>query len=246
MNTLVFDIETGPGPWEEISKFYLPPPALPPWDDGMVKYGNTKDAAKRAEKLAETKTAYEKQLAEESATRDTHKCEWASKAALSALTGRVLAVGIKKDEDWAIIGEDGEPETEILKAWWGIYKKYHLGNGRLIGWNSNGFDVPFLVRRSWANFISVPESVFESHGRYLSKTFLDLMQLWACGGREYEKLDTVARFFGVGGKPDGVDGAHFAALWLSGDQSSRQAAVDYLRNDLDMTWKLAERMGVIL
>ena len=246
MNTLVFDIETGPLPWEQIAPFYTPPPAMAPWDESMVKYGQTKDPAKRAEKLATVKAAYEAELAAEAATRDAHKCEWASRAALSALTGRVLAIGIQKGDDYAVIGEDGEPEKEILKSFWQIYLKYNLGNGRLIGWNSNWFDVPFLVRRSWLNFVSVPESVFDSGGRYLSKTFLDLMQVWGCTSREMFSLDNAAKFFSCGGKPEGIDGGHFAALWLSGDPASRQIAADYLHNDLAMTWKLAERMGVIL
>lgn len=244
MNTLVFDIETGPLPWEQIAPFYQPPPALPPFDESAVRYGQTKDPIKRAEKLATVKADYDQKLAAEASDRDTHKCEWASRAALSPLTGQVLAIGIIKGEKWACIGEDGASEADNLTAWWDIYKRYHTDKGRLVGWNSNGFDVPFMVRRSWVHDIAVPESVFD--GRYLSKTFVDLMQLWGCGSREYEKLDTVAKFFGAGGKPEGVTGAHFAALWNSGDTASRQAAIDYLHNDLLMTWKLAERMRVIL
>lgn len=245
MNMLIFDIETGPLPWEQIAQFYEAPPELPPWEDAMCKMGNLKDEAKRAEKLAAATADYAALMAADSSKRDAHKCHWASRAALSPMTGRVLAIGIQKEERTCVIGIDGETEPEILEIFWSVYKKYHGNGGRLVGWNSNGFDVPFLVRRSWFHGVVVPESVRDKTGRYLSSTFVDLMQLWGCGAREYEKLDTVCRWTGIGGKPDGVDGGHFAALWNSGDEASRMAAIDYLKNDLFLTYKIAERMGVI-
>jgi hypothetical protein len=38
----------------------------------------------------------------------------------------------------------------------------------------------------------------------------------------------------------------FARLWRSGDTTDRATALDYLHHDLDLTWKLAERMGLLL
>jgi hypothetical protein len=84
-------------------------------------------------------------------------------------------------------------------------------------------------------------------GRYWNPILVDLMQVWNAGGREYVKLDVLARFFGIGGKPTGdgaCTGAVFASLWNSGNEESRAAARAYLENDLEMTWKLAERLGV--
>jgi hypothetical protein len=33
MSDLVYDIETGPLPLEQIAQFYVPPIAVPPWSD---------------------------------------------------------------------------------------------------------------------------------------------------------------------------------------------------------------------
>lgn len=245
MNYLAFDIESGPSPWAEIEQFYVAPPAMPPWSDDMCKMGNLKDETKRAEKLAQEKARYEAELAGEKSARDAHKCEWASRAALSPLTGQVLAVGFTRPGMTVILGEDTNDEAVVLKQFWDVFRKYHASGGRLVGWNSNGFDVPFLVRRSWKHGVDVPVEVYDRNPRYLCGTFVDLMQRWAVGQSGYEKLDTAARWLGLGGKPDGVDGGHFAALWRSGDAESRLAAKGYLLNDLEMTWKLGERMGVI-
>ncbi len=248
MATLVFDIETGPLPWEQIQPFYEPPPAVSPWSDDMVKYGQMKDPAKRQEKYDQVKAEYLKRLAAEEQARDAHKCEFASRVALSPLTGRVLAIGFRKGNTVIVLGEDPEDsEAVILEQFWSLYKKYKADNGKMVGWNIYGFDLPFLMKRSWFHNVEVPTSIRNS-GRYFDGAVLvDLMQTWCSGGNDrYEKLDTAARFLGAGGKPDGVDGGRFAALWNSGDAASRQAAVEYLHNDLAMTWKLAERMGVIV
>ncbi|WP_321377000.1 ribonuclease H-like domain-containing protein [Trichococcus shcherbakoviae] len=245
MKYLAFDIETGPLPWEQVASQYSPPAAMLPWDDSMVKYGNAKDPAKRKEKYDQVKAAYEAELAKETQTLEAARLEWYGKAALSPMTGRVLAIGIGNDDAAGIIGTDGETEEEILAAFWEIYKKFHVENtGRLVGFNIKHFDVPFMVRRSWFHGIPVPESLIEK-GRYLSPTFIDLMIEWGVGGMEMVKLDTLAKFFGIGGKPEGVDGGMFSTLWESGNEESRKQAVDYLLNDIDMTWRLAERMGVV-
>jgi hypothetical protein len=109
--SIIFDIETGPRPWAEIEQFYEAPEPMPPFDESMVKYGQLKDPAKRAEKLAEVKTKYQ-----------------------------------------------------------------------------------------------------------------------ALGGN---------------GKPDDCTGATFAKLYLSGDPEDKAKAEAYLRNDLEMTWNAAERMGLL-
>jgi hypothetical protein len=240
-------LETGPLPWDTIKPFYTPPAALPPWDDSMVKYGNTKDPGKRAEKLAETKAAYELQLASEQQAIADHRAEWASKAALSPLTGQVLAIGIRKGNTVAIIGDGGETEPEILEACWNIYRKHSsMGDLQMIGYYSNLFDFPFLVWRSYFHGIRLPESIWDKSGRYPAYCFVDLFDRLPNRGLngESKKLTDICSWLGLGAKPEGVDGGMFAALW-SGNEESKQEAIAYLINDLDMTYKLAERMGVI-
>ena len=227
MSIIVFDIETGPVPQAELKRLYKEPTfeefcssCDPRWKDDTKK-------AKFAEKQSGAWG------------------QFVDRAALSPITGQVLAVGLRSEKGVVVIGDEGESEPDILDAWWCVYANNTKQNRRFVGFNCSGFDIPFLIRRSWFHGISVPQSVFETNGRYLSKNFLDLMVLWACMSREFVPLDTVSRFFGIGGKPDGVDGSHFAKLWLSGKPEDRKAATEYLANDLDMTWKLAERLQVL-
>lgn len=247
MANLIFDIETGPLPWEKIEQYYQPPPALPPWDDAMVKYGNTKDEAKRLEKYNQVKAEYELQLANEQLNAGVHKAKFAADAGLSPITGRILAIGVRREENVGIIGEDGEAEPEILEAFWNLYKKHSAnGEGRFIGYCSNMFDFPFIVWRSYFHGVSVPESAWDKTGRYPAYCFVDLIDRLPKRGfnDESRKLTDICSWLGLGAKPDGVDGGMFAALW-DGNSESRMQAISYLVNDLDLTYKLAERMGVI-
>jgi hypothetical protein len=244
MTDLHYDIETGPRPWAEIAPLYVPPPCLPPWNDAMVKYGQTKDAVKRAEKYAQVKADYEAKLANEQADIDADRVQWASEAALSPVTGVVLAIGIRKGDTVAIIGDSGETEAEILESFWAIYKKYHAA-GRFIGYCSNFFDFPFIVWRSYFHAIPVPASAWDKTGKYPAYCFVDLIDRLPKRGfsEQSRKLTDVCKFLGLGSKPVGTDGGDFARLW-NGDEESRKLAVAYLENDLELTCKLAERMGV--
>ena len=52
-------------------------------------------------------------------------------------------------------------------------------------------------------------------------------------------LDAIAKHLGVGAKNG--NGADFAKLW----QKDRAKAVEYLRNDVQLTAKVAEVLGVL-
>ena len=74
MQTIVFDLETGPLAESELSAL------LPPFDPAEVKTGNLKDPAKIAEKIAEAEA--------------NHRRDFIERAALDPLTGRVVAIGV--------------------------------------------------------------------------------------------------------------------------------------------------------
>jgi len=228
---IVFDIETGPLPLEELRA------SLPPFDESGVKVGNLKDPDKIKAKIEEARVAHEE--------------EFIARAALSPLTGRIICVGYMSTDKQATVidaGEkNGDGEVEILENFWRRYRMCRQEKRMLVGHNIAGFDVPFLVRRSWLFDVEVPASVFE-RGRYLdSLVFADTMSLWQCGTRDaWVKLETLSKAFGGTGKPvdeDGgkVDGSMFADLW----RTDRPKAEAYLRNDLEMTARVAQRMGLL-
>lgn len=131
--------------------------------------------------------------------------EWKDRAALSPITGRVIAIGSFNERSgyWSHI--DADYESELLKCFWGLFRA-HSDNPIICGWNIKGFDIPFLIKRSWANRVHVPSGVTHQYkGRtYLSERFVDLMEVWQLGNHKekYTSLDTACQHLGMQGKID--------------------------------------------
>lgn len=158
--------------------------------------------------------------------------EYVEKAALSPLTGRVLCIGIKDAKGNRGVFEG--PEEALLDEFW---KYFRLNReAQWIGHNTHGFDWPFLIKRSWKLGVGVPSGIRD--GRYYKKNLRDTMEMF-CGGAYGERisLDRLGRFLGVGDK-GGASGAMFAELY----ETDKEAAMDYLYNDLDLTQAVFERM----
>ena len=266
---LVFDIETGSRPDDELravcdpfnpSTVAVPTGDYHSFDESSVKLGNTKDPAKVAEKIEAARQAHEAGRIEFEVAKangpallaDAEKAYWdaiRNRAALSPVTGQVLAIGcysVEKDK-LAILGVDKpEDEVDVINKFWRQFLTCKQQNRSLVGFNSNSFDLPFLVKRSWLLGVDVPSTLFSPDGKYLDRICVDLLARWRCGvwgngdGNSI-KLAGLARFFGVGDKPDGVIGADFARLW----REDRERAKAYLVGDLKMTAACAARMGVV-
>lgn len=161
------------------------------------------------------------------------EAEWIRRAALSALTGEVLAIGVLQDKGYVCLGINGESEKEIIEAFWYIFDNNF---NSFVGFNIRRFDLPFLTRRSFKLGIPVPYTLRE--GRYWSMRMIDLMDQWVMGDyKDSISLDTLAKFLGVGAKTG--TGQAFAGLWLA----SKEAGSDYIRNDLEITRACYERMN---
>ena len=200
-----FDIETGPLPDEIL--------------DEIEPVHSAPKTLKDPEKIRQA-------LSEKART-------WRSKAALSPLTGQVLAVGIRKQgETTFLIG----PEHQILKDLWSIFLATQPAEW--VGHNSNSFDIPFLVRRSWFHSVWIPPKVMGFRGPNYER-FTDTMTSWGCGSYGPEgriSLDNFAKFLGVGAKTG--SGEHFAELF----KVNETEALQYLENDLILTEKIFEKI----
>jgi predicted PolB exonuclease-like 3'-5' exonuclease len=206
---IIFDIETGP---ESPSILSTMMPAFEP-------PANYKDPAKIA------------------AWEDEKRSQWVRDAALSPMTGRILAIGYVtgQDGDSKVMIECDENEAAMIQHFWDYLDATRtMMAPQLVGFNSNSFDLPYLIKRSWKHGIKVPQL---RKGNYWD-TFvaLDIRDIWQLGDRQaVGSLDTVSRFMGLPGKSG--SGADFATML----QKDRDAALAYLRNDVLLTkalWQL--------
>ncbi len=246
----VFDIETGPLDDEALLK-PCPPfvaPAHPgEFDPAAVRYGNTKDADKRAAKLKEEQDKHAAAVKDYDATVGKARDEWFGKfkasAALDATTGRVVAIGMALDVG-IILDCDGDKEAEGLRRFWDYVATWLQMQMPMLGFNIIGFDLPFLVRRSWILGVPVPHGVRQ--GRYWNPLFVDLLDVFRLGSRDFISLNNAAKAFGIEGKVEEVDGvvvsgATFYQLW----RTNRKVAEQYLLADLRVPAELARKMGVV-
>lgn len=216
MKSIIIDIETEPGKFEELA-------GMVPKFEAPVNY---KDPVKIQENI------------------NAQQIKWLEKAALSAITGRVLAVGMivmdfsgqdhTEEELILIKGRDGD-EREILEKTFAVIR-----DNLIVTWNGFRFDVPFLVRRGWATkAVGVPTSRCIK-GVKNDENHVDLMASWCLGvAGEMESLDSVAQCLGVGKKSG--SGKFFSQLY----KDDPEAAIRYLQQDLRLTRDVAFAMGIL-
>lgn len=103
----------------------------------------------------------------------------------------------------------------------------------------NLFDFPFLYRRAW--LLGIPVAMKFRRGRYFSERMIDLHEVWTFGDRSEKTggLDALARSLGIEGKSG--DGARFGELWAS----DPCGGVDYLLDDIHVTYEVAKRFGIV-
>jgi len=210
-NYLAFDIETGPAE-NALSYFFR----------SEVKLGNLKDPNKIEAKLAEAED------------------EFLDKAALSPITGKVLAVGLTDGEVHEVLTYVSEKEiiTETLER----IGSQLMQQRPVVGWNIIKFDFPFLFKRAMMLGVLWPKHIWDLKKGYAHSQIIDLMRYWNMGDwKEMTKMDTVNRFLCGFGKPSGVTGADFARLF-NGTPEEREKAIDYALNDVKILDSLTRKM----
>jgi hypothetical protein len=243
---IYFDIETSPIAYDEL-KASIPEfdetkyPELAPFDEKDVKLGALKDEKKIADKIQQARQKHAESVLEREnklkAAREAHTAKHIDRAALSAVTGRVLMIAVLKDGVGKALYEESDNEAWILGAWWNAATANQRAGHRFIGFNIFHFDLPFLIRRSWKLGVDVPSWV--RSGRYWSESFVDLLDNYQMGNRqEFISLDAFDRYLGGAGKTD--TGAGFWERW----QKDREVAIAYAMNDVAIVERIARRLGV--
>lgn len=159
--------------------------------------------------------------------------------ALSPVFGQIVAAGLLDAGTQEVSIEIG-PECEILERFW----RLAAGYGFFAGFNSLGFDLPWLVLRSSLNGICL--SVRISQARYRApgdSNHLDLyawLTDWRGNRTKHLKLDlaTVARAVGV--EPPTGDSAEVPKLYQAGDEAAIRR---HLEGDLWATLAIWDRLG---
>lgn len=199
-----FDTETAPEP-DEILESMKPEFSAP---------ANYKDPEKIAANIAD------------------QEAKWKERAALSPMSGRIVAFAVAKDDGTAIAEASLDPGDEkgLLENIWDSLTQHTAYTETVLGWNILGFDLPFVLKRSWKLGVKVPRSTLSyNFGRAkFNRRFVDMMDFWTCGSQErFTRLDTALKFFGLDGKVDLGD-----ELFYQTYARDPELAMSYLRRDV--------------
>ena len=165
--------------------------------------------------------------------------EFWDKAALDPVSGEVVSFGFRyKGVNYIMDEFEDLPEIEVAILT-GVERLAQVSNHRQwIGHNIHDFDLPFLVRRFWANGMTMP--LGWRSGNYWNSWFVDTMKMFGLGKwKDTISLDRLARFLGHTTGKEGQTGEKFHELLLA----DREAALKYLGKDLELTQFVYEKMS---
>lgn len=250
---LVFDIETRPDieKCEQVFDFQSELKHPGTFNPDSVKLGNLKDEKKIAEKIEAARQKHEEAIRSYDEDREAEYAkawnQFVSTAALDPCCGRVAAIGFRSDRGYIIRMADlhsdaNESEASMVQEFWELCKSLHKQGRKLVGHNIHEFDLPFLVVRSWALGIDVPPVFMPRNDRYWPDIFVDTRKkflLGRYGKGSKSSLDWVCKTFELPDK-DGQSGADFYRKL----EEDPEAAEEYLKNDIDISYAVAERMGI--
>ena len=157
-----------------------------------------------------------------------------AKGALSALTGRIVCIGMLIDDGQQIteLTLADENETVLLQRFWQEVRPLDV----FIGHNILSFDLPFIRQRSWINGVRPSRRI--DLRKYYTQDVQDTMQIFSVwGATSIPKLDALAVAFDLPRKT--ASGADVAEWWAKRDLG---AIADYCREDVRLTYKVFLRL----
>ena len=238
-NYVAFDIETEALDREWIVSLTKPYKTFAP---ERIKTGDCKTPEAAAAKIDLAKAKHD----QEEQAYFNHAVE---RGALTPETGRVISIGFwgARDKPQLLLPhlfqqtDPDEIERRMLEAFWSRWQGLLDDLGLLLSWNGAGFDLPFLIRRSWILGVPIPRWV--RRGKFYHDSHVDLMQTWVGHvPNQFVKLDLAARVLKVGNKSEQeVSGGQFAVYYRAGGEK-RDLAIKYALKDLELTGRVGEIM----
>ncbi len=156
--------------------------------------------------------------------------------ALDSMKGQVLAIGYALDDgpiECLIQGLDEIfSEPDLLEAFQErLFAE--IKNPLILDWvghNLRTFDLAWIWRRA-LKYRLFPLANLIPRGRY-NKRVVDTLELWAADFKDRVSLDALARFLGLEGKPDGIDGGQVFDFFQAGRLEEIR---EYCRQDVALT-----------
>lgn len=167
----------------------------------------------------------------ETSETEDHKIK---RLSLSALTAKILCIGyaIEPPRDAPAVILHGE-ETQILSDFW----KMTTDIGLFVGHNILDFDLRFIYQRSVINRIKPAREI--PFQRFRSFPVFDTMHEWSKWGRDFVKLDLLAKSLGIPSPKTDMDGSKVYEYYQAGNLSD---IYEYCKRDVETVRSVYHRM----
>ncbi len=162
------------------------------------------------------------------------KIEQQNSAALDADYGRIIAIGYTDGvlDRATTMTKYVMSEKEMLKEFW---KLYRATNGISCGYNIIGFDLPYILRRSFA--LGVKPSIMPKLAKYQTYPTIDLMGILYNWGQA-KSLKFVCKRYGIENTLPDLDGSKVKDM-------DQETLIKYSINDVKLTVDLYKKMAGI-
>jgi len=163
----------------------------------------------------------------------TKRIEQAEKAALDPDTGKVAAIGLSvSGKEIISINRNEATERDVIIFFW---NRFAETNAHSCGYNIIGFDLPFLLRRSFALGIEVP--IRPHLAKYQTEPTCDLMGILYNWGQA-KGLKWVCKRYGIDNPLPDLEGSQVKDM-------DAETLRKYVENDVNLVVKLHEMMNGI-
>lgn len=133
-----------------------------------------------------------------------------------------------------IMSSAGDNEKELLlnvKSALDMYQKLSLS-----GYNIKNFDIPFLLKRFYANGIPVPQHLLPFNKKPWEINHIDLMEWWKMGSYgQTASLDMACYSLGIESPKTEMDGSKVAEAYFRGQH---EKIAEYCEQDVLSTYRL--------
>ena len=192
------------------------------------------------------KARYQNELNKKTGETFTIEEYYYEKAPLYAPFGRVvtIVVGRIKDNKIYLKSYASYDEKELLE-WFNkdlelVYQ--NNPNTKLVGFNSNGFDSPFLLKRSIINGVTPASPLDEGTSKPWEMKALDLAKIWQGSAFYPDSLIAVATALGLPSPKDALDGSQVSNAFY---EKRLPEIVTYCLKDVETTIRVYRKLAFL-
>lgn len=183
----------------------------------FVPPSNYKDQAKIDEWIANKRAAADREFEEARAGYDAAVRQAIHKTCFDGGLGHIICIGwaVDDDEPDALVIDRVQDEADLLREFFSQVGKRlpRFGVPTWVGHNWIQFDARMIRQRAIVLGVELPPW-FPRDPKPWGNEVHDLQVMWA-GPRDHISLDRLARYLGVSGKTEGMDGSQVWDRWMA-------------------------------